>query len=64
MDIDVQALPNKGKIIEEIFEVFVEPDLIEPTFVIDFPIEISPLAKRHREDPNLVERFEPYIFGR
>lgn len=64
LDIDVNALPNKGKIIEEIFEEFVEPHLIEPTFIIDFPIEISPLAKKHRDDPNLVERFEPYIFGR
>lgn len=64
LDIDVQALPNKGKIIEEIFEVYVEPTLIEPTFVIDYPVEISPLAKRHRDDPNLVERFEPYMFGR
>jgi lysyl-tRNA synthetase class 2 len=64
LDIDVNALPNKGKIIEEIFEVYVEPHLVEPTFIIDFPIEISPLAKKHREDPNLVERFEPYIFGR
>jgi lysyl-tRNA synthetase, class II len=64
LDIDVDALPNKGKIIEEIFEEFVEPHLIEPTFIIDFPIEISPLAKKHRDDPNLVERFEPYIYGR
>ena len=64
LDIDVNALPNKGKIIEGIFEEFVEPHLIEPTFIIDFPIEISPLAKKHRDDPNLVERFEPYIFGR
>lgn len=64
LDLDVDILPNKGKIVEEIFEVFVEPFLIEPTFIIDFPIEISPLAKRHRDDPNLVERFEPYIFGR
>ena len=64
LDIDVNSLPNKGKIIEEIFEIFVEPNLIEPTFVIDFPIEISPLAKKHRDDPDLVERFEPYIFGR
>jgi len=64
LDIDVNSLPNKGKIIEEIFEVYVEPHLVEPTFIIDFPIEISPLAKKHREDPNLVERFEPYIFGR
>jgi len=64
LDVDVNKLPNKGKIIEEIFTMFVEPHLVDPTFVIDYPIEISPLAKKHRQDANLVERFEPYIFGR
>jgi len=64
LHIDVNKFPNKGKVIDEIFEEFVEPDLVDPTFVIDFPVEISPLAKRHRENPKLVERFEPYIFGR
>ncbi len=64
LHIDVNKFPNKGKIIDEIFGECVEPDLVDPTFVIDFPVEISPLAKRHRENPKLVERFEPYIFGR
>jgi len=64
LSIDVDSLPNKGKIIDEIFGEFVEPKLIQPTFITDFPIEISPLAKKHRDDPNLVERFEPYIAGK
>ncbi len=64
LNLDVESLPNKGKIIDEIFSEFVEPKLIQPTFVTDFPIEISPLAKKHRDDPNLVERFEPYIAGK
>ena len=64
LSIDVNSLPNKGKIIDEIFGEFVEPKLIQPTFITDFPIEISPLAKKHRDDPNLVERFEPYIAGK
>ena len=64
LNIDVAPLPSAGKIIDEIFEAYVESDLIEPTFVVDYPVEISPLAKRHRDDPKLVERFEPYILGR
>ncbi|HDZ11984.1 MAG TPA: lysine--tRNA ligase, partial [Bacteroidetes bacterium] len=64
LDIDVEALPTRGKIIDEIFGKYVEPKLIQPTFITDFPIEISPLAKKHRDDPNLVERFEPYIAGK
>jgi len=61
---DVDRFPNKGKVIEEVFETFVEPKLIQPTFIMDYPVEISPLAKRHRKDPQLVERFEPYIAGK
>ena len=53
-----------GKIIDEIFSEFVEPNLIQPTFIIDYPLEMSPLAKRHRENPRLVERFEPIIAGK
>ena len=55
---------DSGKLIDEIFANKVEPNLIQPTFICDYPVELSPLAKRHREDPGLVERFEPYIAGR
>ncbi|WP_013323339.1 lysine--tRNA ligase [Gloeothece verrucosa] len=53
-----------GKLLYESFEQKVEESLIEPTFVLDFPVEISPLAKPHRNKPGLVERFELYIVGR
>lgn len=54
---------SKGKIIDEIFSTLVQPQLIAPTFVIDYPVELSPLAKRHRHHPELVERFELFIGG-
>ncbi|MCK4894221.1 MAG: lysine--tRNA ligase, partial [Calditrichia bacterium] len=53
-----------GKIIDEIFSDFVEPKLIQPTFITDYPVEMSPLAKKHRDNPKLVERFEPIIAGK
>jgi lysyl-tRNA synthetase class 2 len=53
-----------GKIIDEIFGELVEPKLIQPTFIMDYPIEMSPLAKKHRDNPRLVERFEPIIGGK
>lgn len=53
-----------GKIIDEIFGEHVETKLVQPTFIIDYPIEMSPLAKKHRENPQLVERFEPIIGGK
>lgn len=55
---------GRGKIIDEIFSEFVEPKLIQPTFIIDYPIEMSPLAKKHRNNQRLVERFEPIIAGK
>jgi lysyl-tRNA synthetase class 2 len=58
------AADGKGpadKIWKDVFDELVEPTLIQPTFVTDFPIELSPLAKRKRDNPRLVDRFEGYI---
>jgi lysyl-tRNA synthetase, class II len=49
---------------DEVFKTFVEPDLVQPTFVVDYPKALSPLAKEHRDDPSLTERFELFIGGR
>ncbi len=62
--IDTKGLEAKGKLIDEIFSAVVQPELIQPTFVIDYPLELSPLAKKHRSKPGLVERFEGYVAGR
>jgi lysyl-tRNA synthetase class 2 len=53
-----------GKLVDQIFGACVEPNLIQPTFIMDYPIEMSPLAKKHRENPRIVERFEPIIGGK
>ncbi|MBU5682727.1 MAG: lysine--tRNA ligase [Candidatus Aenigmarchaeota archaeon] len=54
---------NRGLAIEEIFETFVEKNLIEPIFVLDYPIETTPLCKPLKDNPDFVERAEGYIFG-
>jgi lysyl-tRNA synthetase class 2 len=54
----------KGKIIDEIFGTLCEPNLIQPTFITDYPVEMSPLAKSHRSKPGLVERFEAICNGK
>ncbi len=55
---------TRGHIINEFFEAFVEETLIEPTFIIDYPVEVSPLTKRKKSNPELTERFELFIGGR
>ncbi|MGN0195840.1 MAG: lysine--tRNA ligase [Candidatus Cryptobacteroides sp.] len=55
---------GKGKLIDAIFGEYVEGHLIEPTFIIDYPVEMSPLTKRHRENPQLTERFELFVCGK
>jgi lysyl-tRNA synthetase class 2 len=64
LGVEVAPEMGLGKIIDEVFGRFVEPTLIQPTFVIDYPVALSPLAKRHREDPTLVERFELICNGK
>jgi lysyl-tRNA synthetase class 2 len=54
---------SRGALIDEIFSELVQPSIRQPTFVIDYPYEMSPLARRKKEDPALVERFEPIICG-
>jgi lysyl-tRNA synthetase, class II len=57
---DLEEPGSRGEMIMEIFELTAEPNLWQPTFVMDHPVEISPLTKRHRDNPDLVERFEPF----
>jgi lysyl-tRNA synthetase class 2 len=54
---------NQGKLIAELFEAVAEKHLLNPTFITDFPTEVSPLSKQRKDDPNFVERFELYIGG-
>ena len=62
--IDVDNTMGKGKLIDEIFGEKVEPHLIQPTFITDYPIEMTPLAKKHRSKEGLVERFELFVAGK
>ena len=64
LGVDLEASAGQGKIIDEIFGAYCEPKLIQPTFITDYPIAMSPLAKRHRDNPALVERFEVICNGK
>lgn len=57
----VDPQPTWGKQVDELLKTHVEPTLIQPTFVLDYPVELSPLAKKKKDNPNFVERFEPFI---
>ena len=61
--VELPEVPTKGAILAEFFDAFVEDKLIQPTFVVDHPLEISPLAKKHPENPELTQRFELFILG-
>lgn len=62
--IEVNATMGKGKLIDEIFGAKCEGQFIQPTFITDYPVEMSPLCKRHRDNPELTERFELMINGK
>lgn len=64
LGLEIESGLEWGKIINEVFEAIVEPELIQPTFIIDYPVAISPLAKRKEENPELTYRFEAFIAGR
>ncbi|MEX0639322.1 MAG: amino acid--tRNA ligase-related protein, partial [Balneolaceae bacterium] len=65
-ELGVETDPSMGeaKLIDEIFGERVEPDLVQPWFITDYPVEMSPLAKKHREKSGLVERFELFCNGK
>jgi lysyl-tRNA synthetase class 2 len=63
LGLKVIAKPSWGKQVDELFEEYVQPKLIQPTFVTDYPLDISPLAKKKPESPTLVERFEIFVGG-
>ena len=63
-NIDIDKNASHGKILDEIFKEKVEPKLVQPVFIMDYPVELSPLARRKKDAPNLVERFELFVGGR
>jgi lysyl-tRNA synthetase class 2 len=64
LNIQVDPTMGKGKLVDEIFSEKVEHHLIQPTYITDYPIEMTPLAKKHRSKPGLVERFELFVMGK
>ena len=64
LGVETDATMGKGKLIDAIFSQYCEADLVQPTFMMDYPIEMSPLSKRHRNDPGLTERCELFVNGK
>lgn len=64
LKMDIDDTMGKGKLIDEIFGEFCEGKYIQPTFITDYPVEMSPLTKKHRTNPNLTERFELMVNGK
>jgi lysyl-tRNA synthetase class 2 len=63
IDKEVEPKPSWGKLVDVLLSKYVEPALIQPTFLTDYPLELSPLAKRRPDRPDLVERFEGFVAG-
>ena len=64
LNVEIEPSMGRGKLIDAIFGAYCEDKLIDPTFIIDYPVEMSPLTKRHRNDPTLTERFELFVCGK
>ena len=64
MGLEPNRLEGHGKLLTKIFDLVVEPKLIQPTFITHYPLEVSPLSRRNESDPTLVDRFELFVAGK